>query len=108
MPKRAARACPYPGCPNLNCEEHRPRRIDARPSSAVRGYGRRWQHLRLSFLRANPLCADPFGLHANSGETVAAVHVDHIKPKKEGGLDEWSNLQGLCHSCHSRKTARGG
>ena len=59
------------------------------------------------YLRANPICADPFGLHANSGGVVQAVHVDHIKRKRDGGTDDWDNLQGLCHSCHSMKTARG-
>lgn len=32
-------------------------------------------------------------------------HADHITPKRDGGLDDVSNLQGTCHSCHSRKTA---
>jgi 5-methylcytosine-specific restriction protein A len=105
MPKRP---CRQPGCPNLNCKEHRAKRLDARPSAASRGYGRRWQRLRLMFLRANPLCADPFGLHANSGEVAMAEHADHIKPKRDGGQDKWDNLQGLCHSCHSKKTALGG
>jgi 5-methylcytosine-specific restriction protein A len=32
--------------------------------------------------------------------------IDHIKPILDGG-DEWDrdNLQGLCESCHNRKTA---
>jgi 5-methylcytosine-specific restriction protein A len=37
--------------------------------------------------------------------TVAAEHVDHKVALAAGGekYDE-GNLQGLCHSCHSRKT----
>lgn len=58
------------------------------------------------FLRANPLCVDPFGVHG--GRAVPATQVDHIIPKREGGLDEWGNLQALCDSCHSKKTAQGG
>ena len=56
-------------------------------------------------MREEPLCADPFCLHANNGEVVAVTEVDHIVPKREGGTDEESNLQALCKSCHSRKTA---
>jgi 5-methylcytosine-specific restriction protein A len=35
-----------------------------------------------------------------------SVDVDHIVPRRAGGSDDPSNLQGACHACHSRKTAR--
>lgn len=108
MPQRPPKACRQPGCPNLNCEEHKRKRVDVRPSAARRGYDRRWQKLRRAFIRANPICADPFGLHANNNEVAMTTDVDHINPKRDGGLDAWDNLQGLCHSCHSTKTALGG
>jgi 5-methylcytosine-specific restriction protein A len=76
-----------------------------RESTSRRGYGRRWQRLARMFLRANPLCADPFGLHARDGRCVAGEQVDHIIPRRRGGDDVWKNLQTLCCSCHSRKTA---
>jgi 5-methylcytosine-specific restriction endonuclease McrA len=106
MPRRPALPCRQPGCPRLNCELHRPKREDNRPSAAVRGYGRRWQRLRLMYLRAHPLCADPFGVHEAAGETVAATDVDHVTARRFGGEDEWENLQALCHQCHSKKTAK--
>jgi 5-methylcytosine-specific restriction protein A len=55
------------------------------------------------FLRANPICVDPYKDH--EGEVVAATEVDHITPKREGGKDRWDNLQSLCKACHSKKTA---
>lgn len=38
------------------------------------------------------------------GKEVMATDVDHIIPKSQGGMSEHSNLQSLCHSCHSIKT----
>jgi 5-methylcytosine-specific restriction endonuclease McrA len=32
--------------------------------------------------------------------------LDHTTPRKAGGADIAHNLVWLCHSCHSRKTAR--
>lgn len=73
-----------------------------RPSAAKRGYGRGWQALRLSFLADHPLCVECRG----RGLVVAATEVDHVTPHKGDPALFWNsgNLQGLCHTCHSRKT----
>lgn len=41
------------------------------------------------------------------GKTDTRIYVDHIVEMKDGGapLDR-SNLQGLCASCHAKKTAK--
>jgi len=69
----------------------------ARLSAHARGYDRTWQNLRLMILRRSPLC-----VRCGTG----ASQVDHIVPIRKGGarLDP-DNLQALCHSCHSQKTA---
>jgi 5-methylcytosine-specific restriction protein A len=76
---------------------------EQRGSSAKRGYGGRWQRLRKMYLNSNPVCVDPDRRHPN--RVIEATEVDHIIAKSSGGSDEWSNLQALCKSCHSYKTA---
>ena len=74
-----------------------------RGNSAERGYGHRWRKLRAAFLAENPLCEECLKV----GVYRAATEVDHIVPKRDGGTDDASNLQGLCKPCHSRKTKKG-
>lgn len=109
MPAKIPTPCTYPGCPRLSvsrgrCNDHKAeRRKDydrRRGSASSRGYGRRWKRLRDSVLAEHPVCqAD--------GCDELATDVDHITPKRKGGTDSLDNLQALCHSCHSAKTARG-
>ena len=61
-------------------------------------YDHTWKTLRAHFLAVNPNCR-------SCGKM--AVHADHIKPVREHPelRLNLNNLQPLCHSCHSRKTA---
>lgn len=63
---------------------------------------RRWRRLRLLQLREYPLCA-----HCERrGITQAANEADHILSIERGGEPfSLANLQSLCKTCHSRKTA---
>jgi 5-methylcytosine-specific restriction protein A len=65
-------------------------------------------------LLRHPFCADPFKLHAE--RVVLAKDLDHIVTiasvwalgaaiAAKWFWDFANNVQGLCHSCHSRKTA---
>lgn len=95
MPTRAPTHRPR----NVPTKAERVREFDhVRGSAAARGYGRRWQKLRLLVLHEQPLCETP-------GCGQMATDVDHIIAKAKGGTDERGNLRALCHACHSRKTA---
>ncbi len=78
-------------------------RIGQRENSNKRGYGWRWQKYRIGFLKKNPLC-----VHCKENDVITtATDVDHKIPAKPSEPLFWdkSNHQGLCHSCHSIKTA---
>lgn len=73
----------------------RSRKPDPRPSAAARGYDANHRRLRLIVLKEQPICA--------ICKTAFSTEMDHI----DGNVNnlERSNLQGLCKSCHSKKTA---
>lgn len=115
MATRARRLCQHPQCGDvadegLYCKAHKLVKVDDRPSASRRGYTYTWQRLRRMKLNEQPLCADPFGDHAAQGEVVLATDVHHVKRVSDGNpvLTEMSQLQSLCHSCHSRVTVSEG
>lgn len=104
MPMRPPHPCNHTGCSVLThasrCPEHtraQRARFDAtRLSPRDRGYDRTWRVIRRNVLAEEPTCR-VCGERANE--------VDHMLPLNRGGTNERTNLQALCHSCHSRKTA---
>lgn len=66
-----------------------------------RGYDARWRRFRLHFLAQHPMCEAP-------GCQYPANEVDHVVPHRGDRVLFWdpTNLQALCQSCHSAKTAR--
>ena len=108
------RFCEFPGCHELAekgghyCKKHANMREKQRrlaqlqshdKSPSARGYDSKWNKARKIFLAQHPLCAIC---------GAPATDVDHIIPHKGNKKLFWdqSNWQALCHSCHSRKTAR--
>lgn len=61
-------------------------------------YGAKWRRLRRMVLRRQPMCQHP-------GCSELATEADHILAVANGGDNSFENLQGLCKSHHSRKTA---
>lgn len=105
MPYQPKKPCKATGCPELTyntyCDYHKKmfRQKDNRPSAYKRGYTQRWYKEKAKFLKMYPYCV--------SCGDVAKV-VDHIKPHKGDMKLFWdvSNWQGMCKSCHDRKTAK--
>lgn len=74
-----------------------------RAKSNERGYDSAWRRFRLVFLKHEPLCR-----HCKQrGEIRSATEVDHIVPLSVAPHRKFDtdNLQPLCKSCHSIKTA---
>ena len=112
MPYKFSHPCSVKDCPNLAqpgerfCEYHKKiwnrkyNRIKKR-EGINRAYwsSARWRKIRKKFLQEHPYCC-------KCG--AKATEVDHIIPISKGGTDDKNNLQALCKSCHSRKTAKEG
>lgn len=97
-PLAPRRPCLVPNCPSLQpCPRH------AGPSLYKR---RAWGRLARAYLVAHPWCVACQRDH----RLTLATQVDHIEPHRGNQDLFWAeeNLQGLCHSCHSRKTQAGG
>lgn len=75
----------------------------SKASRQSRGYGAQWERTRALVLRRdNGLCQRC--LRANRVQAGNEVH--HIKPKAQGGTDEDTNLETLCHDCHEEADAK--
>lgn len=116
MPSKPKHPCKYPGCNVLifsgaYCSAHTQKRerypagsSERRASAAKRGYGRRWREESKAYLASHPWCEECL----RQGRRVPATEVDHRIPHKGDQRLFWAraNWQGLCHSCHSIKTAK--
>ena len=108
MPYKPAKPCAHHGCPKLTheryCEEHKraeAKRYDAyeRDKAVAKVYGgEAWKKLRKAYRMANPLCE----VCKDNGRFMPAVLIHHKLPLREGGTNEWSNLQSLCSACHEK------
>ena len=108
MPSMPKKQCVKVGCAHrvednkqVLCRGHRAesnaRYDQERGNSNSRGYGARWRRLRKLVLNRDPICKDC--------NVAPSTDADHIVAKRDGGRDTMDNLQGLCHECHSAKTA---
>ena len=117
MPSKQLRPCKHAGCPELTrdpsgyCDSHRTdaneRDRYCRGNASSRGYDSRWNRFRIQYLKRHPLCVDC--MNAQQAQYIPAKEIHHIKKLKECPELKYSesNLMALCHTCHSKRTARG-
>lgn len=108
MPQAASRLCP--GCRQrvtgkcAVCEARRQKSVNLRRTADKSFYdSSAWTLIRTDQLARSPFCVAVLedGMPCNR----IATHVDHKVAREAGGSDLPDNLQSLCRSCHSRKTA---
>jgi len=104
--KAAPKPCGHPGCGVLvrdgssRCPKH-PKEVWAKSSTPTkRVTGRRLQAMRARLFQESPLCVEC----ELQGRVTLATQRDHITPLAEGGLDDDSNVQALCQTCHEVKS----
>ena len=112
MAQKPLRPCAHIGCRVLTrevyCLRHKSKDSSRRSAEAAEWH--KWYLLPIfrNKLRPNQLLREPFCREcARRGERVRATDVDHVIPHRGNWalFIDPSNLQSLCHSCHSRKTA---
>lgn len=113
MPRKAKRACRYPGCSKVTesasgyCYEHeceQRKHYDRYIRSATHNerYGSTWRRLRGQYIKEHPLCEEC----KQRGKYTLATEVHHKKALSAGGTNAEENLMSLCKKCHSRITLR--
>lgn len=84
------------------------RRYNPDPYYQSQSWKRTRQSFRLGYTEwngvrvPNTCCID---CYKEKGQFIPGANTDHIIRRKDGGSDEHDNLQTLCDSCHSRKSA---
>jgi 5-methylcytosine-specific restriction endonuclease McrA len=90
---------PYVRARSAPTRQEQNREADERRGSArSRGYDRRWQKARLTFLSHRPLCE----FHALAGDVEPATLVDHLYPHRQYDGVFWRTEWWVasCKACH--------
>lgn len=119
MALKPMRPCARPGCRELTrsvyCDKHRPKDRQRRSTEAEDWHTWYTLPIWVNDLRPAQLLREPFCRECTRRAVrenlphlmrIRATDVDHIVPHRGiwSRFIDRSNLQSLCHSCHSRKT----
>jgi 5-methylcytosine-specific restriction enzyme A len=95
--------CPHPGTYKGRCAEHSRVQERTRYNAETRKWysTEAWKTLRAIVLGAQPVCVEC--------HIAPSTKVDHKVPHRGeyAMFFNVNNLQGMCSTCHGRKTARG-
>lgn len=115
---RAMRVCPEAGCPTITpggpCPQHRRAAEQRRGSATARGYGHAHRTtFRAGVLAKHPTCQCTTTTHHHPTPCGApTTDADHWPLDRRDLVRQRLNPndprygRGLCHSCHSKSTAR--
>lgn len=109
--RRPKSICKHAGCGALidtpgTCDKHKKDRTGwyqtSTKTASERGYDASWRRVRkLVLARDCGLCQTC----KRAGVLTVTNIVDHVKPKSQGGTNDPSNLEAICHGHHVIKTA---
>ncbi|MFG3228125.1 holin [Kitasatospora sp. NPDC048194] len=116
--RRALTVCTVAGCPELTtggrCPDHQAQAEQARGTRTQRGYGHQHRNrFRPGVLQRDPQCVCTDQDHGHGQPcSQPSQHADHWPLSRRELVDaghdpdDPAHGRGLCHSCHSRETAR--
>jgi 5-methylcytosine-specific restriction protein A len=115
MPYAPLSLCVVTGCPVMvasgRCAEHEAEtRRDTdrrRPNGYQRGWSAEWSRFSKKYLAEHPQCESLRCTNLPTWQRPNSTDVDHVDGSGRTGARAYdtTNLQALCHSCHSSKTA---
>ena len=115
MPTSPPSICTNHGCGQLvygggrcaECLAETRRESDrGRPNGTQRGWSKEWAKFRIAYLADHPWCTSAKCSALPLWNRPEATDVDHIDGSGRNGPRAYdlTNLQALCHPCHSEKT----
>ena len=109
MPFKPSKICREINCHTIipgtesHCSQHQKKSWDIKRKYNPFYSSKAWKRLSKVFRQRHPFCIEC----KKKGRDTLTTHTDHIIAIEDGGAPlDWKNLQPLCTSHHSSKTAK--